>query len=296
MSATVPAKRSPRSIRMQASQVADRRSLSPTRVEEVPSDISLSLSEGDTDDLEEREEPVIESGDSFGLDFMPESGADDGQDDFSVSEAAGESGEFEEEEDDETEDGEDSSLFRASGRKLTARQKSRIEAESLSTMPSLDNLTPAYLLPRQLTEEEQLKKSEKSRRRMMQRDQKLEQSKADTIQRLLQKQSTRSKKMQRDSLIATTAEPVEEATRIPRKPLIPAHGWRLVATSDGMELILGEGMPKLVRSSLGTLQEVAVRNCSVKGCPRKREFLHSKTRQPLCSLECYRISNDQRCT
>ena len=63
-----------------------------------------------------------------------------------------------------------------------------------SATPSLEALS-SIREPATLTEEELLKKSEKSRRRKHQRDQKLEKSKTETIQRLLQRQSSRSKRM-----------------------------------------------------------------------------------------------------
>ena len=89
-----------------------------------------------------------------------------------------------------------------SPRKLTARQRAALEAQP-AAVPSVQipvvfeesaSKTIKGKKPAVLTEEEQLLESEKARKRKHLRDQKLEESKKATIERLLQKQSTRSRK------------------------------------------------------------------------------------------------------
>ncbi|PJF19181.1 hypothetical protein PSACC_01021 [Paramicrosporidium saccamoebae] len=158
--------------------------------------------------------------------------------------------------------------------KLTARQRTLLSG-SLDSMPSTE-----HLLPRELTEEEQLRKSEKSRRRLMMRDQKLEQSKADTIQRLLQKQSSRSKKMRtQDTEVEKTDAKLDG---------IKPYGARSVITKDKNVLILGQSVPLIMQKPVDYPKPLL---CSVKGCKNVKRYMHSHLKIPVCSIECYRESS-----
>lgn len=86
-----------------------------------------------------------------------------------------------------------SSSIRSSPRKLTARQRAILEKEEEIAMPApMVRGRRTKKVP--LTEEEAALEAEKERKRRHLRDQKLEESKRATIERLLQKQGTRSKK------------------------------------------------------------------------------------------------------
>ena len=76
---------------------------------------------------------------------------------------------------------------------LTARQRAKLNGSDSKPIDELSSMAPESLLSSSknantLTDEQSLKKSEKSRRRKLQRDLKLEETKRATIDRLLQKQ------------------------------------------------------------------------------------------------------------
>lgn len=189
----------------------------------------------------------------------------------------------------DSEDGEDANDYRPT--KMTARQKSRLAAasdENLSTGPETVSSTMA---PKKLTEEELLKRNEKSRRRKMQRDQQLEDSKAETIKKLLQKQSTRSKKMEKSlapDVPEADAEVVFESKTAKSSALLPAHG-HIVYRSDaknGPLLILGDGISFEQQKSS---QLPIPPTCSIKGCRQPRKYTHASKGVPVCSLACYKL-------
>jgi INO80 complex subunit B len=158
--------------------------------------------------------------------------------------------------------------------RLTARQRSILQAESIESTPSLESLS----IP--LTEEEQLRKSEKTRRRAVQRDLKLEQSKADTIKRLLQKQGTRSKKMK-------LQEKAEEVVGV-RKEKVNSMGTgmiRYVNNKDQTCARLGVDIPLITHRSR---ENPKMMTCAVAGCSNPKKYLHSKLLRPVCSLDCYK--------
>lgn len=198
----------------------------------------------------------------------------DGEDDLSLD-----SSQPSQSDDDNLSSGEGS----VTSNKLTARQRSIIMAETMSmeSSPSLESMSA---LPRELTEEEQLKKSEKSRRRKHLRDQKLEQSKADTIQRLLQKQSTRSKKMRQQEVISEEKAVKAGFWDAP----VRASAIRLTARKDKTMAMLGKNVPSLMDKVEGYPK---VEGCAAKGCGRPKKYAHSKLGIPICSLECYRLVN-----
>lgn len=198
-----------------------------------------------------------------------------------------------------------------SARRLTARQRAALDAapdEALSASPLLSAVsdtipsstatpTPAAGLP--LTEEEQLRKSEVSRRRKHQRDLKLEESKAATIQRLLQKQGSRSKKMlsrveRVEDVGVATGQGVEA---VGTESGLGAGATRYVDRREGAFLTVAVGgagageEDKYVRSMLGEQVRVAVPRpvlCAAPRCKNAKKYVHSVLMQPVCSLACYR--------
>lgn len=125
-------------------------------------------------------------------------------------------------------DAEEEDYEPAVSKKLTARQKAMLE-EPKSEMPDSMVLIIKKSGKKELTEEEQMKKLEESRRRKDQREQKLEENKMATIQRLLHKQSARSKKV--DSLTENTK--VEA-----KKEELPLGCMRYTANQNGKNLLI----------------------------------------------------------
>lgn len=172
--------------------------------------------------------------------------------------------------------------------KLTARQQALLQAEtfSLDSSPSLETLSTTANTP-QMTEEELLRKDEKSRRRKSQRDQKLEQTKTETIQRLLQKQSSRSKKMRKEPTIGDSLGGSKDLPTFTNHFAGgPAPGvWRYQSDAQGTKVILGSGITPINITSPTTTTLGG--HCARPGCNREPKYLHSRLEKLICSLECY---------
>lgn len=231
------------------------------------SDISLSLSEAEVEDLEggEGELPVSTM---------------DSQRGTEISEVDNEGWKSDSED--------DGDLF-YQPTKMTARQLAKQAADEAVDDYADEDATPRAPIQRKLTEEELLKRSEKSRRRKMQRDQQLEESKTETIQKLLQKQSTRSRKMA--AVDAATAESVMlVGNSTPDANVILPTANRIVYRNDsqlGPLIILGSKV-SFEPQPAGNIKTRDLQLCGVQGCKNPKRYTHSKLHIPICSLSCYR--------
>ena len=172
--------------------------------------------------------------------------------------------------------------------RLTARQRALLQAETLSldSSPSLEMLSA----PRALTEEELLKKSEKSRRRKTQRDQKLEQSKADTIQKLLQKQGSRSKKMKSTMPMKVHQEKAEAYLTVDPSSKLQNNCIRYLSKDKDTFIILGTDVPDITELQSQSSSPPTIEKCSIKGCNNLRKYSHAGTSASVCSLDCYKLT------
>lgn len=187
-----------------------------------------------------------------------------------------------------------------SPKKLTARQKAMLapgpesEPDSVSR-PDHDQFTPiSGKKRRHLTEEELAVEAEKARRRKHQRDQKLEESKKATIERLLQKQSARSKKTQKtikdieerresDSQPDATVDP-----QVPTGRALEDTCLKWLSSRDGNSLLVPDELASSVFEACAAAPPEPTR-CSRKGCSKpKRYSLAAVPNKPICSIECYR--------
>ncbi|KAL0080768.1 hypothetical protein F4703DRAFT_1871008 [Phycomyces blakesleeanus] len=129
-----------------------------------------------------------------------------------------------------------------------------------------------------LTEEEAaLKRSEVTRRRKNQSLQRAEKDKADTINRLLKKQATKSKQKIRDDVIET-----KEGEK--RKE----HGMRYIHNKEGS--VLAIPIKYTVEHIFGTHKVSAPkppRKCEVHGCHQLKKYVAKKSGKLVCSLEHY---------
>jgi len=118
--------------------------------------------------------------------------------------------------------------------RMTARQRAMAEPTSEDDEANLKSLESTSHVPkRNVSEEEQLRRSEKTRRRNNQRDVKLEKARVDTIQRILQKQSARSKKIDEGN------SSIEQSASLSWSDQPPLPGTiRFVSNADGSRLIL----------------------------------------------------------
>ncbi|RKP11601.1 hypothetical protein BJ684DRAFT_12697 [Piptocephalis cylindrospora] len=156
---------------------------------------------------------------------------------------------------------------------LTRRQRARMHDqpdETLLELPEMESKKRKYT-----AEEAALRRSEVSRRREVQRKQKMEQIHRQTINKLLKKQASRK----------TKQEEAEESADLPLPPPPPSllrYQW----TKEGTTLSIPEGMT-LYKGQVSSYPEERAK-CEVPGCTKVHRYRIPKTNQPVCSLEHYR--------
>lgn len=168
---------------------------------------------------------------------------------------------------------------------MTSRQRAKLAQEAAYydepdpiTFTSIPKKQPQY------SEEELIKRAEKTRRRQLQRDQKLEESKQATIQKLLQKQGARSKKMQSEQQTASNL--VQRDARESREEERNFVGARYIDSKDSTVLVVTD--EKMFQQVFGDRPVVqAEQKCSATGCTNPRKYTNSKDHKPVCSLSCY---------
>jgi INO80 complex subunit B len=170
----------------------------------------------------------------------------------------------------------DSSDTELAPTKLTARQRAKL-------VPNTDDIDESEQVS-SVTVEDQLRKSEKSRRRMLQRDEKLEQSKVETIRRLLEKQGNRSKRMKNSNNPNANGNAESGETQL--KP----HHQPVLLGPDHLIYISRQDGPILLVSEVHPLGRNYVPKSDVKcvNCGNIKKYTHSKLNEPICSLTCYR--------
>ncbi|KAI8327609.1 PAPA-1-like conserved region-domain-containing protein [Blakeslea trispora] len=139
---------------------------------------------------------------------------------------------------------------------------------------------------KQLTEEEeQLKKSEVARRRKNQSIQRAEKDKADTINRLLKKQASKSKRVIEDN----TED--KETAHEKLKRLEDPNRLRYINSAQGSQL----SIPTIftLDKVFGTHQThptpSLAKQCQVTGCSKSRKYTAKKSGKFVCSLEHYKM-------
>ncbi|KAM8939638.1 INO80 complex subunit B [Pelodytes ibericus] len=152
---------------------------------------------------------------------------------------------------------------------LTARQKALLQKQQMQTLPLFP--PAAYPRPQQeLSEEMLVKREEKAQKRRLQAAKKAEESKKQTIERLTKTSKSRGVKPAR-----------ERRGRLPPCPTI-----RYQQTAHAITVSYPTGVPGPVPAEPRAALP-APTLCSVPGCGNPKKYSCSKTRAPLCSLECY---------
>lgn len=210
----------------------------------------------------------------------------DDDDEEDEDELESDEGEFSE---DEEEDEEEVDMSR-----MTSRQRARYMAASQGDLDlsAAHEALPASKKKAALSEEELLKRAEKTRRRQLQRDQKLEEHKQATIQRLLQKQGARSKKMKQEQEGFGGGDRADGQVegQQPRKTALleSSPGYRYTDSAEGTRLLITDEAafksvfkPSIRTALLGPL-------CAAAGCSAPRRYTHPTLGKPACSLKCYK--------
>ncbi|KAJ8655941.1 hypothetical protein O0I10_008381 [Lichtheimia ornata] len=191
----------------------------------------------------------------------------------------------EEEEEEEEEDDEGDDLEVVSNRPLTKRQRAKFNNDGPEEFLELPMDSGKKNI---LTEEEQaLRRSEVARRRKNQSIQRAEKDKEDTINRLLKKQASKSRKVIKDDANE------EKDNRAPKRVMPPdtikyvndAKGSVLMIPSAvAIEQVFGHPPRKSSSSSSSSRS-----TCQVDGCNASKKYVASKSGKAVCSLEHYKI-------
>lgn len=130
-------------------------------------------------------------------------------------------------------------------------------------------------------EEEQLKKSEVARRRKNQSIQRAEKDKADTINRLLKKQASKTKRV---------VDETEDAGKLKR--LQDPNRLHYTNTSQGSQLSIPSVYSiQQIFGQHSTMNPIGeLKKCQIQGCLNNRKYTVAKSGKYVCSLEHYKLA------
>jgi len=138
-------------------------------------------------------------------------------------------------------------------------------------------------------EEEMLKKSEMARRRKDQNEKKEAEIKEATIQKLLKRQASKNTRatLENDQENNTKKIPNKIRYRITTKGTTLSYPNFMTSFYEHINVQLG--VATTANPNLFTSPSVKPREkCCIVGCPNYRKYNHSVTKQPVCSLACYK--------
>ncbi|XP_020861001.1 INO80 complex subunit B [Phascolarctos cinereus] len=163
-------------------------------------------------------------------------------------------------------------------RLLTARQRALLQKARSQPSPML--ALPAATGTPALTEEMLMKREERARKRRLQAARRAEEHKNQTIERLTK-------------TAAPSSRGGRGGVRGERRGGRPPAATPMVRYSSGVRgatLSFPVGVPTPAPASPPPPPPGPRPRCSVPGCPHPRRYACSRTGQPLCSLQCYRIN------
>ncbi|KAH8555823.1 PAPA-1-like conserved region-domain-containing protein [Umbelopsis sp. PMI_123] len=171
-------------------------------------------------------------------------------------------------------------------RPLTKRQRAKLNdgaEEDYLELP-MDSGKKKHLT----AEEQALRRSEVARRRKNQSIQRAEKDKADTINRLLKKQASKSKKTIKDDGGDGTDSAVGDNGR--QQPRVPEIPTKLRYVNNKMGSLLAIPTTIDIKEVITPSKKVDLHKmiaCAVKGCGQPKKYLTSKSHKPVCSLDHY---------
>ncbi|XP_049923216.1 INO80 complex subunit B [Epinephelus moara] len=149
---------------------------------------------------------------------------------------------------------------------LTARQKALLHKQQSQPLLEL----PMGYKEKEMTAEMMQKREERARKRRLQAAKKAEENKNQTIERLTKTSKAKIKSMR------------ERKSKQSQCPMV-----RYSDSAQGMAISFPTGVPAPTPAP-PCLPPAAQVSCGVSGCTNLKKYSCSKTRVPLCSLECYK--------
>ncbi|XP_034712243.1 INO80 complex subunit B isoform X2 [Etheostoma cragini] len=149
---------------------------------------------------------------------------------------------------------------------LTARQKALLHKQQSQPLLEL----PMGYKEKEMTAEMMQKREERARKRRLQAAKKAEENKNQTIERLTKTSKAKIKSMR------------ERKSKQNQCPMV-----RYSDCAQGMAISFPIGVPAPVPTPPCPPPAAPV-NCGASGCSNLKKYSCSKTRVPLCSLECYK--------
>ncbi|KAM7366398.1 hypothetical protein PAMP_015840 [Pampus punctatissimus] len=149
---------------------------------------------------------------------------------------------------------------------LTARQKALLHKQQIQPLLEL----PMGYKEKEMTAEMMQKREERARKRRLQAAKKAEENKNQTIERLTKTSKAKIKSMK------------EKKSKQSQCPMI-----RYSDSVQGVAISFPAGVPTPFPAP-PCPPPLAPASCGVSGCTNLKKYSCSKTRVPLCSLECYK--------
>lgn len=168
---------------------------------------------------------------------------------------------------------------------LTARQRAKLEGGTVDFAESESNLASTAL-----TDEQALKKSEKSRRRKLQRDAKIEETKRATIDRLLQKQK---KTPVNEEEADNTATIDNDSTDNFKDPATLESGYmRFIDNNTGTILKFPDDATfEAAISDLTRLPKICTETSCQVCSHGQGKYVHPRSGKRFCSVNCFKLIN-----
>lgn len=179
---------------------------------------------------------------------------------------------------------------------LTTRQRALLSskdssASSVSQIEYPNGLPPAP--PRKQKEkltdvEQQLKKTEAAQKRRMQNEKAARESEAEAIRKILGQDSNRKKR--EDKIKKRQEELAQE--KAAKEQMLAKSTIRVVMGPTGTVVTFPEGLPPIFNSKPCSYPPPR-EQCAGPSCVNPYKYRDSKTKLPLCSLQCYKAIHEK---
>ncbi|KAL3531538.1 hypothetical protein ACH5RR_010860 [Cinchona calisaya] len=182
---------------------------------------------------------------------------------------------------------------------LTTRQRALLSSKDASSSSGASHIEFPNGLPpppprkqkEKLTEvEQQLKKAEAAQRRRMQNEKAARESEAEAIRKILGQDSSRKKR--EDKMKKRQEELAQEKAANAQMLASNTIRWVMGPTGTVITFPQEMGLPKVFDLKPGSYPPPREK-CAGPSCNNVYKYRDSKTRLPLCSLQCYRAINTE---